>query len=303
MAQVQIRRWCFTANNYDNLVEDAIQIFAVTHCKYLTYGREVAPGTGTPHLQGFFILKRSQRFNWVQSHFPQAHLAGARADSSTAAAYCHKEDANPYIYGEITKQGANWAGFRAWVSNLTEKPTERDLFEEFPNLFGQYRKSLNYIVDMYFPPDPLVDVERVELRDWQRQLADRINGEADDRTIYFYVDEQGAAGKSFFTQYCFSSNDSTQVFSIGKRDDIAHSVDPTKRVFIFDIPRGGMEYLQYNVLEMLKNRLVYSPKYDSKTKVLQFKPHVIVFSNEEPDQTKLTNDRFDITFISDTPFE
>jgi len=44
----------------------------------------------------------------------------------------------------------------------------------------------------------------------------------------------------------------------------------------------------------LKDRFVFSPKYDSKTKWLSNQPHVVVFMNEHPDMTKLSHDRYRI---------
>lgn len=84
------------------------------------------------------------------------------------------------------------------------------------------------------------------------------------------------------------------MLSIGKNADLAHAIDESKRVFVFDIPRGSMEYLQYGILEQLKNRMVFSAKYNSTTKILHQKPHVIVFCNEDPDMDKMTNDRYNI---------
>lgn len=43
------RGWCFTWNNYPpnyRLLLDAI------NCRYIIAGQELAPNTGTPHLQG-----------------------------------------------------------------------------------------------------------------------------------------------------------------------------------------------------------------------------------------------------------
>lgn len=89
-------------------------------------------------------------------------------------------------------------------------------------------------------------------------------------------------------------SDKTQVLSIGKRDDIAHVIDVSKSVFFFNVPRGGMEFFQYTILEQLKDRMVFSPKYNSKMKFLHKTPHVLVFCNEEPDLTKMSEDRYHI---------
>jgi len=52
--------------------------------------------------------------------------------------------------------------------------------------------------------------------------------------------------------------------------------------------------LQYGVLEQLKNRMVFSPKYNSCHKIIRRISHVIVFINEEPDMNALTGDRYKI---------
>ena len=60
-----------------------------------------------------------------------------------------------------------------------------------------------------------------------------------------------------------------------------------------------MEYFNYTVVEQLKDRVVFSPKYDSGTKVLTHNPHIVVFCNEMPDLTKMTFDRFAITNMNE----
>jgi len=54
-------RWCFTFNNYEeNIVlkfQDLLKIF----CKKAFFHREVAPSTGTKHLQGYLEFKKKNR--------------------------------------------------------------------------------------------------------------------------------------------------------------------------------------------------------------------------------------------------
>jgi hypothetical protein len=61
-----------------------------------------------------------------------------------------------------------------------------------------------------------------------------------------------------------------------------------------------MEYMQYGVLEQLKDQLIFSPKYESVCKVLPQPVHVIVFCNEMPDITKMTEDRYSFVELSNT---
>jgi hypothetical protein len=59
-----------------------------------------------------------------------------------------------------------------------------------------------------------------------------------------------------------------------------------------------MEFLQYRFLESLKDRFVFSTKYESKLKIIPDIPHIVVFANEIPDTTKMTSDRFNIKRLS-----
>lgn len=118
------------------------------------------------------------------------------------------------------------------------------------------------------------------------------------REIQFVVDEVGNSGKSWFTRWAVTNHsDKVQVLKIGKRDDLAYAVDATKSVFLFDVPRTQMQFLQYAVLEMMKDQLIFSPKYESGMKVLTTVPLVVVFCNEDPDMTQMTADRYKITRI------
>lgn len=49
------KTYCFTYNNYTAVTEVALQKFLVDNCDYACYGRELAPTTGTPHLQVLVI--------------------------------------------------------------------------------------------------------------------------------------------------------------------------------------------------------------------------------------------------------
>ena len=89
-----------------------------------------------------------------------------------------------------------------------------------------------------------------------------------------------------------------KLLRVGKRDDLAHAIDPSKRVFFFDVPRGQLEYFQYNILEQLKDKFVFSPKYNSRNKVLEKVPHVVVFSNENYKSGSLSEDRVVIRELS-----
>jgi hypothetical protein len=87
--------------------------------------------------------------------------------------------------------------------------------------------------------------------------------------------------------------DECQLLKVGKEADMCYAIDESKTIFLIDVPRSKMEFLQYSVLEQLKDRMVFSTKYNSRMKILRSTPHVVVFCNEAPDKSKLSRDRFE----------
>ncbi len=77
--------WCFTLNNPG---KEALP--GIDHFDYFVYGKEVGD-SGTPHLQGFFILKNRQRLSFVKKLFPRAHFERMRGTPLEAATYCKKD--------------------------------------------------------------------------------------------------------------------------------------------------------------------------------------------------------------------
>lgn len=293
----QTRHWCFTVNNWTRDHED--QLEELSHAvSYLVYGYETAE-TGTPHLQGYVIFQRVKRFTEARALLPPgSHIEAKRGSSFQAAEYC-KKDGLYKEWGEAPTEpptrSSPFDRFREWALQTHQDkgraPTDREIANEFPTLFVRYRRNLQDLA-RFTCPEPVLESDW-DLRDWQTELADILQLEPDDRTILFYVDPDGGKGKSWFQRYMVSTDpDNVQCLSIGKRDDIAHAIDESKSIFLFNVPRGGMEFLNYAVLEQLKDRLIFSPKYDSRMKTLQKKPHVVVFCNEAPDMTKMTYDRY-----------
>jgi Putative viral replication protein len=290
------RRYVFTLNNPTEDEEQFIYEWCSTNTRYAIIGREVG-SSGTPHLQGFLILERPQRFSFLQRNLcARLHVEAARGTSQQAAEYCRKEGLYEE-FGELpTEQGkrTDIERFVEWVQLNEHRPPEREIARQFPGLYVRYRQSLLDLVEHTLPQPSFPG----EPREWQLDVKSRIMVPADDRTIEFVVDQDGGKGKSFLVRHLLSSMpDDVQALSVGKRDDLAFAIDPTKSIFLFDIPRRGMEFFQYNVVEKIKDRVIFSSKYKSVTKILSKDSHVIVFCNEYPDMEAMTADRYLITNI------
>jgi len=89
------RQYCFTWNNYPDdyrLLLDAIE------CRYLIAGEELAPDTGTPHLQGFICFTNAKTVTAARRSLPGCHVTVANGSALQNKQYCSKsrpDDATP----------------------------------------------------------------------------------------------------------------------------------------------------------------------------------------------------------------
>lgn len=296
-------RWVFTLNNYtDDDVNHLVSVLEPT-CLYLLFGREVGD-SGTPHLQGFFQLKNSTRFNAVKALVGgRAWLAQARGTTQQATDYC-KKGGDFEEFGDVPVEQGNrsdWDIYREWVVALGRVPSQREIINHNISLWARYSKSCIDIAEALLEPPTLA--AGAPRFGWQTTVCGRIDGSvtsgANARSIDFVVDPRGNSGKSWVTRWALTKYpEKVQVLRIGRRDDLAHAIDETKSIFLFDVPCTQMAFLQYSVLEMLKDQIVFSPKYASKTKILRSVPYVAVFSNEAPDLNQLINDRYHVINIT-----
>lgn len=289
-------RWVFTLNNYSNEEYEHCVETIQRDCKYGVVGRETGEA-GTPHLQGFVLLNQSQRLSWLRNKFGNRyHWETARGTNEQARDYCKKEG-DFAEFGEFTSQGkrTDLDELLSWMREFEEEhrrpPLSPDFAQSHPEAYLRYPRLVRLAEHRAHP----VQLEFGEPRAWQRNLEEELLQEPDDRTVIFYVDPTGGSGKSWFQRWYVTEHPGTaQVLSIGKRDDLAHAIEVTNRVFFFNIPRGGMEFFQYVICENLKDRMVFSPKYNSRLKCFRQRVHVVVFCNEAPDETKMSADRYDI---------
>ncbi len=292
-------RWCYTLNNPSPDESTHIADLGGAHgIIYHIFGREVGD-SGTPHLQGFVIFRNRKTLASVKSIISaRLHLETTRASNQAASDYC-KKDGDFVVYGTIPSDSrgnrSDWDAFKEWVVSIDRVPSNLEVAGEFPSLFARYPNACSTIAASALPRPQLVP-EGATLRPWQQDLHDLLADDTDDdRCIQFFVDENGNSGKSWFCRYMLQNYpEKVQMLGIGRVTDMAYLIDPEKSIYLIDVERSACEFLQYRVLEQLKNRLVMSTKYTTAMKILRKVPHVIVFSNETPDRTKLSRDRYEI---------
>lgn len=237
--------WNFTLNNWTVPEYSEFESWCKAECDIYIIGKEKGE-EGTPHLQGYFKLKKKQRLTSLKKVNKRAHYEKAR-DAQKSFDYCMKD-------GDF----------------VTNKKMHRKI--KFPNF---------------------------DLK-WEIDILNLISSEPDDRTIYWLWSENGSVGKTTFVKYlCLEKG--CRVLP-EKKNDAYHAIcellknDIFFDSFIFDIPRSSLDYINYGVIEKVKDGCFYSGKYEGGQCIYPC-PHVICFANELPDESAMSKDRWVIINI------
>lgn len=103
------RKFVFTLNNYTAQDEADLKASAQEgKLKWIIYGHEECPSTGTPHLQGALYTDREHSFKSLHKikGLGNAHFQAMRATIEQNVSYCTKDAKNIVEIGKRPRQGA-----------------------------------------------------------------------------------------------------------------------------------------------------------------------------------------------------
>lgn len=141
-----------------------------------------------------------------------------------------------------------------------------------------------------------------DLYSWQHDIIKIIKEEPDDRTINWFWEHNGCAGKSTFCKYLAVQHNALIVgaratdmkYMIVKYEEL-HGVYPD--IIIMDIARSNdTNDIDYDGIEQVKNGLFMSSKYEC-CQVIMNCPHIICFANAKPNKNAMSEDRWNIKRI------
>jgi len=302
----QYTRWCFTLNNYNKDVNYVTTVFSLPEFRIrrAIYGEEIAPTTGTKHLQGYVEYDRTRGLAWCKKVFTGAHWEAAKGNARSNYDYCSK-DGEFKTYGE-------------WESVLKTKPgaEKRKAISSVDVLRGLLSDDPESVKNTgcYLSRKKAFDERVVELRElrerhsryarfsvcllskWQYSMLGKLFNQ-NDRQITWVSDPRGGIGKSFLAHFLQSVYQADLFDGVTATKDVAWLLSPSPKLIIFDVTRSDATHFSYQCLEACKNGFVMSGKYTGSKRLFP-PPKVIVFANFEPDRTKLSEDRWDIHHIS-----
>ncbi|QBC65298.1 replication-associated protein [Chicken circovirus SDWF] len=147
-------RW--TWNNYDKVVgyKQIVESWTkISEWRWLYYGHEICPTSGTPHLQGCIWFKREKSIvqlrKKINEGFPEGiHVDVRSADSVEGCmSYCSKDGKEIVEYGKPPKQGER-TDLIAVRDEIMNGRTVDSICIDNPMLYHQYGRTFSKIEDL-----------------------------------------------------------------------------------------------------------------------------------------------------------
>lgn len=165
----------------------------------------------------------------------------------------------------------------------------------------------------YLEKKPKLQIVLTNPYPWQKYLKEILNEEADDRSINWCVDTVGNVGKSAFCM-AYVSEESTDAIYLAldnldrmtlslvvKVQEYRRRYNKDPRVIMFDFPRN-LDVNQMNrstcLMENVKSGIIETNFGGVQKEIAISNVHVVVFSNQVPDLSILSKDRWLIWRLS-----
>lgn len=161
------RNWVFTLNNYTtDDVHRLRDLIDDPRVKYLCWGYEIAPSTGTKHLQGFISFNQQLRHSPVIK-LQLGHIEVAKGSPAQCKTYCEKEESKDPDADQKFEEFGDVPGGQGKRSDLDDMAQMvlggkrmRDIAQEAPALFVKHGNGFERLRATTAPK-----------RDWQPELV------------------------------------------------------------------------------------------------------------------------------------
>uniref|UniRef100_UPI004048C2DA hypothetical protein n=1 Tax=Yoonia sp. TaxID=2212373 RepID=UPI004048C2DA len=144
------RGWCYTINNPTEEDENFAYNLA-WGAKYTICGREIAPETGTIHLQGYVYFENPKFFTAIKALHPAAHWEAANGTPAQNQVYCSK-DGDYFEWGTPPMSQEKKGDVNAERWDLALKAVQENRWEDVPTDIGaRYGKGLEWFANKVKP--------------------------------------------------------------------------------------------------------------------------------------------------------
>lgn len=131
--------WFGTWNNYTEENAEQLAGFIETDCTSGVIGKEVCPSTGTPHLQFYFVSRKSMRLAGLKKIFgDKPHWEIMRSERGSTL-YCGKEG---NVYYEKKNQQGRRTDLEEFANRVLAGERVESLAFEMPTVYTKFNKGL-----------------------------------------------------------------------------------------------------------------------------------------------------------------
>ncbi len=230
----------------------------------------------------------------------RTRLGAIGANSSMVEAYMWED--------EISDSGTeHLQGFIIWYKKVRPVSASGIVRAHWTKMKGSLEQNIAYcsktginVITNQDYNEPVIVLREDQLFTWQIELRDLLIVSPDDRMINWYFDLDGNTGKSIFCKYMVVKHKAMLVS--GKGNDMKYAIASTAikpKIVIIDVPRSvNPDFISYQGIEEIKNGLFFSGKYES-SQVVMNPPHIVIFANFPPDESKFSEDRWNIIKIDE----
>lgn len=284
------RNYCFTYHLYENK-----EIFQtkIKGERFIILGDEIGKKTKKKHLQGFIQFETPITWSNCVKRLPEgtAHIKMIRGTVEENINYCSKEAI--FIQRGIPSSQGKREDLISLQNDIENGKTNLELAREKTNTYERYWRYVNHYRSLLEKEksDQAIqefNINNVKLNPFQLSIMDSLNTQS-EREVLWVHDPVGNTGKTYLSKVLIASNHAFRCTN-GKSKDIAYAYNG-EPIFIMDLSRSLEDHVNYDIIEQIKNGLIFSPKYESKHKIFK-PPKVLILANFKPDLSKLSNDRW-----------
>lgn len=267
------------------------------HVTFIVAGEEYGEKENRRHYQIYVEFDKQMYNKGLRNVFKveegeSFHAENRKGNMKQASEYCMKDD--KYVqYGEPKKKDRD--DFEELFIKVKEGMSNYDLLIENPSN-AKERNSIKFMREAIAEEKGKIRLIRMKkkydkkLQRWQKRAIKLILNQ-NDREILWIYDKVGNMGKTWLGMHMKLNYDAC-ICRNGKSNDIAHMYD-YEEIVLFDFTRNIKEYINYAILEQMKDGVIMASKYESKMKYCP-DVKICVFANFMPDIEAMSIDRWNI---------
>lgn len=271
--------------------------------RYLVFQQETCPSTGRKHWQGYveFFKPTSIKRCQITLNIGNSHCEKRMGTRPEARLYCMKDNTQFSKFEEFGEFESGGQGtrndLRELINNIEAGKSDYELIIESPEIVNKYMKFIKHTRHILNEHKSELfmksNFENVNLNKMQNEVITHLDKQ-NDRQITWVYDSNGNTGKTFLSKHLIAKHNAIR-FTNGRTQDISYAYK-NNPIVVFDFARSCEERINYQVIEDLKNGMLFSSKYESSCKIFA-PPKIVIMANFLPKMENMSKDRWDLIVV------